>query len=66
MAEVIEFVIQITYENELNTINVEYSIDTKFADILDEIYDHVGLKELEKDEMEVIIGTYMISCKKSK
>ena len=63
MEKVIDFVIKITYENELNTIDVEYSMDKKFDDILDEIYDHVGLKEFEKDEMEVIIGTYMISCK---
>ena len=66
MTVVIDFVIKITYENELNAIDVEYSIDTKFSDIIDEIYEHVGVKEFEKDEMEVIIGTYMISYKKSK
>ena len=66
MTELIDFVIKITYENELNAIDVEYSIDTKFNDILDEIYEHVGVKEFEKEEMVVMIGMYIISYKKAK
>ena len=63
MAQIIDFVIEITYENNVETFEVDYQVDMKLESVLEEIYDHVGVKQNERDDMEVTIGKLIMSGK---
>ena len=63
MAQIIDFVIEITYENKSTTVEVDYQVDMKLENVLEEIYDHVGVKQNERDDMEVTIGKLIMSGK---
>ena len=66
MAQIIDFVIEITYQNKITTLEVDYPVDIKLENVLEEIYDHVGVKQNEKDELEVTIGKLIVSRKQNR
>ena len=61
MSQIIDFVIEITYKNNITAVEVDYPVDMKFESVLEEIYDHVGVKQNERSEMEVTIGKFIVS-----
>ena len=63
MSQIIDFVIEITYKNNITAVEVDYPVDMKFESVLEEIYDHVGVKQNERDDMEVTIGKLIMSGK---
>ena len=56
MANEIKFTIRVVFKNKETNLDVSYSIDIKLEDILDEVFDHVGLEEDQRSELEVITG----------
>ena len=56
MSDEVKFQITINQEETTTTLNVSYSVDTIFEEILEEVFDNAKVVETKRDGLEAKIG----------